>query len=264
MIHAQAFVSPDARLGKNVKVGPGAVIDAGCVIGDDCEIRAHAVITGETVMGAGNQIGYGAIIGAEPQDLSFKGVRSQVVIGDRNVIREYVTIHRGTKEGTQTIIGNECFLMAGAHVAHNCHLGNNVILVNNVLLAGHVQVQDRAFLGGSAVVHQNVRIGEMAIIRGNAGVGKDLPPYFMAVGVNQVSGLNKVGMKRAGIQEAARRQVRRAYEMLYSSGLNLTQAIEKIENELSSPEITKLVAFLRGTKRGICLALSREDSADEE
>jgi len=256
MIHPTASIAPSAQLGNNVRVGPGAQIDDGCVVGDDCEIRAHAVITGQAVLGKGNQIGYGAIIGAEPQDTSFKNEPSRVVVGDGNIIREYVTIHRGSKGGTETRLGDGNFLMVGCHVAHNCRIGNRVIIVNNVLLGGYVEVEDRAFLGGGAVVHQFVRIGELAIIRGRSALGKDLPPYFMACEVNEVSGLNRIGMRRAGFGEEVRRDLTRAYKLLYRSGLNISQALDTIEKELYAPargeEIGKLLAFIRGSKRGIC------------
>ncbi|PTX94735.1 acyl-ACP--UDP-N-acetylglucosamine O-acyltransferase [Verrucomicrobia bacterium LW23] len=254
LIHPYACVHPSAQLGANVRVGAGATIDEGCVIGDDCEIRANAVVTGASVLGAGNQIGYGAIIGAEPQDLSFKGGNSRVEIGARNVIREYVTIHRGTKPDTVTTLGDDCYLMAGAHVAHNCRVGNRVIIVNNVLLAGYVEVGDRAFLGGAAVVHQFVRVGEGAIMRGKAGIGKDLPPWFMAVGTNYTSGLNRVGMRRTGIATATIRKVQRVYQMLYEDGLNVTQALLKMEADpemCDVPEIRTIIAFIRASKRGI-------------
>ena len=254
LIHPTASISPSAKLGANVRVGPGAQIDDGCVVGDDCEIRAHAVVTGRAVLGKGNQIGYGAIIGAEPQDTSYKGEASRVVIGDRNTIREYVTIHRGSKEGTETRLGNGNFLMVGAHVAHNCQIGSNIIIVNNVLLGGYVEVEDRAFLGGGAVVHQLVRIGELAIIRGRSALGKDLPPYFMGCEVNEVSGLNRIGMRRAGLGQDVRMNLTRAYKFLYRSGMNISQALEAIEKELKGEEIAKLVTFIRNSKRGICRA----------
>jgi UDP-N-acetylglucosamine acyltransferase len=255
-IHPTAIVDPKAELGQRVKVGPGAIIDAGCVIGDDSEIRARAIITGTTKIGAKNQIGYGAIIGAEPQDAAFKNVPSRVVIGNNNVIREYVTIHRGTKENSETVIGNDNFLMVGVHLAHNCRLGNNVTLVNNVLLAGYVEVHDRAFIGGAAVVHQHCRVGELVMIKGLGRINRDVPPYFLAVEESFAAGLNSVGLKRAGISPEARKQIREAFDLLYHSGHNVTQAVEKIEKNLKGPEIKKLVEFIRSSKRGICFGTS--------
>ncbi len=257
LIHPTASIASSAQLGANVRVGPGAQIDDGCILGDDCEVRAHAVITGQAVLGQGNQIGYGAIVGAEPQDIAFQhdpAAPSRVVIGDKNIIREYVTIHRGSKPGSETRLGDGNFLMAGCHVAHNCLIGNQAIIVNNVLLGGFVEIEDRAFLGGAAVIHQFVRIGSLAIIRGRSALGKDLPPYFMGCEVNEVSGLNRIGMRRAGIKEDTRRDLTRAYKLLYRSGLNISQALETIEKELHGVEIGKLLTFIRESKRGICKA----------
>ncbi|MDE1169835.1 MAG: acyl-ACP--UDP-N-acetylglucosamine O-acyltransferase [Verrucomicrobium sp.] len=260
MIHPSAHVDPAARLGKDVRVGAGAVVDAGCIVGDGCEIRAHAVVTGGTVLGQGNQVGYGAILGAEPQDHAYKADPenpSRLVIGDHNVIREYATLHRGTKPGSETRVGSHNFLMTGCHVGHNCRIGDRATIVNNVLLAGYVEVQDRAFMGGGAVVHQFVRIGELAIVRGGSAVGKDVPPYCMSPELNQVSGLNRVGLRRAGLPESARRNIFRAFSLLYRQGLNVTQALERIEADLEGAEIGKLLAFIRESKRGICKAYQR-------
>jgi UDP-N-acetylglucosamine acyltransferase len=252
-IHPNALVHPKAELGRNVKIGPGAMIDEHCKIDDDCEIRAHAVITGRSQLGKKNQVGYGAIIGSEPQDLSFKGADSRVVIGDRNTIREYVTIHRGTKEKTETVIGDDNFLMTGVHVAHNCRVGSHVILVNNVLLAGYVTVADRAFLGGGSVVHQHCRIGELVMLKGLTCINRDVPPYILAIEASIAAGLNVVGMRRAGVSSGLRRSLQRAFHLLYRSGYNVTQALEKIEAELKGEEIKKLVQFIQGSKRGICI-----------
>ncbi|QSR88196.1 acyl-ACP--UDP-N-acetylglucosamine O-acyltransferase [Methylacidiphilum caldifontis] len=262
MIHPTAIVSAKAEIGKNVSIGPWVTVEEGCIIGDESEIRAHAVIMTGSTIGHRNQIGYGAIIGAEPQDVSFKGASSFVSIGNDNIIREYVTIHRGSAESSITRIGNGCFLMAGSHVAHNCLLEDEVVLVNNVLLAGYVHVERKAFLGGAAVVHQRVRIGELTMTRGQTRIGKDLPPYFMAVDTNEVSGINRVGLKRAGITEEIRRKIEKAYKILYFEGLNVSQALEKIEKISDCPEIKKLVAFIRATKRGICLARRKNANAN--
>ncbi|TFE66861.1 acyl-[acyl-carrier-protein]--UDP-N-acetylglucosamine O-acyltransferase [Methylacidiphilum sp. Yel] len=264
MIHPTAIVSSKAEIGKDVSIGPWAIVEAGCSIGDSCEIRAHAVITGNSQIGKRNQIGFGAIIGAEPQDVSFKGGFSSVIIGDDNIIREYVTIHRGSAESSVTKIGNHCFLMAGSHVAHNCLVEDQVVLVNNVLLAGYVHVGKRAFLGGAAVIHQHVRIGELTMIRGQTRIGKDLPPYFMAVDTNEVSGINRVGLKRAGITEEIRRKIEEAYKILYFSGYNVSQALEKIEKVSQCNEIQKLVDFIQKTKRGICMARKKNKKDFQE
>lgn len=262
LIHPHAVVDSAAQLGRNVRVGPGAIIEAGAIVGDDCEIRANAIITGSTTLGSGNQVGYGAVVGAEPQDLGYKGAPTRVVIGNNNVLREYATVHRGTKEGSETVVGDNNFLMVGVHVAHNCRIGNHVIIVNNVLLAGYVEIQDRAFLGGGSVIHQFTRVGELAIMRGLTRISKDVPPYFAAATTNHVSGLNRVGMKRAGLTPEARRSVQNLYVTLYRSGLNTTQAMEKLESEPLTAEARKVVEFIRASKRGICAAIQNDSEED--
>jgi UDP-N-acetylglucosamine acyltransferase len=262
-IHPTAAIDPSVQLGHEVRVGPFAVIEEGCVIGDRCEIRAHAVICAGTILGADNQIGYGAVLGAEPQDFAFKGTGSRVEIGSRNRIREYVTIHRATKEGGATLVGDDNFLMGGVHLGHDTQIGNQAILANNTLLSGYVQVGDRAFLGGATIVHQFVRIGTLAITRGGTRLGKDVPPYFMAVATNQVSGINRVGLRRAGVSHESRRAIQAAYDMIYRSDLNVTQAMEELRAKFHLPEIAHLLEFIPGTKRGICRERNRGGEEEE-
>ena len=251
-IHPTAIVDSSIDLGVEVQVGPYAIIEAGCVIGDYCEVRAHAVVCKGTLMGPHNQIGYGAVIGAEPQDYSFKGGRSWVEIGSGNRIREYVTIHRATKEDSATSIGNDNFLMGGVHLGHDVEIGNHVILANNTLLSGYVKVEDAAFLGGATVVHQHTRIGRLAITRGGTRLGKDVPPYFMATDTNLVSGINRIGLRRAGFSHETRRAIQAAYELLYRSDLNVSQALVELRQKFHIPEIAHLTEFIRASKRGIC------------
>jgi len=251
-IHPSAMVEPGSNLGVEVHVGPYAIIEAGCVIGDYCEIRAHAVICKGTLMGPHNQVGYGAVIGAEPQDYGYKGGRSWVEIGSGNKIREYVTIHRASTEGTATSIGNDNFLMGGVHVGHDVEIGNRAILANNTLLSGYVKVEDGAFLGGATIVHQHTRIGRLAITRGGTRLGKDVPPFFMATDTNEVSGINRIGLRRAGFSHETRRAVQAAFELLYRSNLNVTQALEELRQKFHTPEIAYLTEFIRASKRGIC------------
>ena len=265
MIHPRALVHPNAKIGEGTLVGPDVLIEEHVEVGPDCEIRARAVLTGHTKIGSGNQIGYGAVIGAEPQDLSYKPGVSYTVIGDNNVIREYATIHRGTKEGSSTVIGNHCYIMAGAHVAHNCRIGNQVILINNVLLGGYVEIRDYAFLGGAVVVHQFVRIGEYVMVRGQTRIGLDIPPYCMAVATNAVCGLNRVGLKRRGFDPQRRKQIWQAYELYFQSGKNRLQALEGIAAEpgLQTPDIELFSRFIEGTKRGICRAVTAAEAGEE-
>ena len=254
VIHPTAIVHSKARLGADVTVGPYAVIEGGAQIGDGCEIQAHAVICGNVVMGFENTIGYGAIVGGDPQDLAFqKSTDSAVRIGDRNRIREHCTIHRGSMEGSETVVGDDCFLMAGAHLAHNSRLGNHVILANNVLLAGHVTIADQVFVGGGAVFHQYVRIGRLVICQGISGFGKDIPPFCLGAGVNLVAGLNVIGMRRAGFDRAQRAEVKAAFDLLYRSGRNVSQALAAAREQSWGPESTEFFDFVTSAKkRGIC------------
>ncbi len=253
MIHPTAMVSPKAELGREVRVGPGALIEADTVLGDGCEIRAHAVIAAGTRIGPRNQIGFGAVIGAEPQDLSWSGAPSRAILGEGNIVREHVTIHRGAKPESETRIGEGNYLMVGCHVGHNCLVGDRAILVNHVLLAGYVQVGDRAFLGGGSVFHQHVRIGELVMVRGGIRIGMDIPPFLMAVDENEVAGVNRVGLRRAGFPEEARRRIEEAYRILYQSGRNVTQALEALEKSLpAAEELRRMIDFIRASRRGIC------------
>jgi UDP-N-acetylglucosamine acyltransferase len=263
-IHPTAIVDGKTDLGVEVKIGPYAIVESGCVIGDYCEIRAHAVIGRGTLMGPRNQIGYGAIIGGEPQDIGFKNLRTWVEIGSGNKIREYATIHRATVENTATSVGNENFIMGGVHLGHDVKVGNKTIMANNSLLAGYVQVEDGVFLGGATIVHQHTRIGRLAITRGGTRLGKDVPPYFMATDTNLVAGINRIGLRRAGYAQDLRRAIQAAFDMLYYSHLNVTQALDEIEQKFRQPEIAHLLAFIRSSKRGICKGERGERSGEED
>jgi UDP-N-acetylglucosamine acyltransferase len=262
-IHPTAVIDASVQLGAEVQVGPYVVIEAGCVIGDRCEMRPHAVICGGSVLGPDNQVGYGAVIGAEPQDVGFKGHISRVEIGSGNKIREHVTIHRSAKEGGVTSIGNGNFLMVGSHIGHDSVVGNQVILANHVLLGGYVRVEDRVFMGGASIVHQHVRIGTMAIAQGGSAMSMDVPPYFMAINVNQVAGINRVGLRRAGLSQETRRAIQAAFELIYRSKLNVGQALGELRAKYDFPEITRLVDFIAGSKRGICRDWKAGDAGEE-
>jgi UDP-N-acetylglucosamine acyltransferase len=254
MIHPTAVIHPDAQLGANVSVGPYAVIEGAARIGDGCEIQAHAIITGHVEMGRDNVIGYGAVIGAEPQDFAFKpDIHSAVRIGDGNKIREYCTLHRGTTEGSATSVGHGCFLMAGAHLAHNVSLGDRVILANNVLLGGHVQVGERVFIGGGCVFHQHIKVGKLAICQGLSAFSKDIPPFTTAAERNGIAGLNVVGLRRAGYTTDQRNDIKRAFNLLYRSGLNTAQALAAAQARTWGPDGTVFLDFVaQAKKRGIC------------
>jgi len=253
-IHDTAVISPTARIAKNVEIGPYSVIGDNVEIGEGTKIGPHAVIHGWTSIGKDCRIFQFASVGEEPQDLKFKGEKSYLFIGDRTVIREGATIHRATGEGEETRIGNDCLLMALTHVAHNCVLGNHVIMSNVASVAGHVVVEDRVVIGGMAGVHQFVKIGRNAMVGGMARLVQDVVPFTIVAGYPaRVSGLNSVGMSRAGITLESRRRVKQAYKILYRSGLSLPEAISVIEQDVDScEEVEHLLRFLRNADRGIC------------
>jgi len=265
MLHPTAVIHPDARLGSRVTVGPHAVIEAGALIGDGCTIQAHAVITGHVSMGNENVIGHGAIIGGDPQDFAFRPeIESTVQIGEGNTIREYATIHRGTSSGSATIVGSHCYLMGGAHLAHNCRLGDRVILANNVLLGGHVTVEERVFIGGGCVFHQHLRIGQLAICQGASAFSKDIPPFTIAAERNGVAGLNVIGLRRADLTGAERADVKAAFALLYRSGLNVRQAVAAAQQRPWGPHATTFWNFVAATgKRGLCALLGGRPGEDE-
>ncbi len=254
MLHPTALIHPDARLGTGVSVGPYAVIEGAARIGDGCEIQAHAIIGAHVVMGKNNLVGYGAVIGGDPQDFAFqRSVKSEVRIGDGNKIREYCTIHRGTTEGSATVVGSGCFLMGGAHLAHNCHLGDHVVIANNSLLAGYVTIGERVFIGGGSAFHQHVRVGRFAMCQGLTACSKDLPPFTISSGLNGVAGLNVVGLRRAGFTSAQRAEIKAAFALLYRRGLNTTQALAAAREQPWGEAAQSFWDFVAGAKkRGLC------------
>ena len=249
-----AVIEENVTLAENVKVGAHAVIGANVSIGEGTRIEPHAVINSWTSIGKDSHIFQFASVGAEPQDLKFKGEKSYTIIGDRTTIREYSSIHRATGEGEETRIGDDCLLMAYTHVAHNCVLGNRIIMSNAAMLAGHAIVEDGVVIGGMAGVHQFVKIGRNAMIGGTSKLVQDVVPFTMVDGhPARAVGLNSVGISRAGIPLDVRRRIKQAYKILYRAGLNLTQAIAVIEQEVDScEEIDHMLRFLRNAERGIC------------
>jgi UDP-N-acetylglucosamine acyltransferase len=257
-IHKTAIISSKANIAKGVAVGPYAVIEEDTEIGQETIIGPHVRIHKGTRIGRQCRIHTGACLGDEPQDLNFKGEKSFVEIGDRNVFREYVTVHRGTEKGSATEIGNDNYFMAFAHIAHNCCIGDNVIVCNNTLLGGHVRLEDRAFLSAGCLLHQFVRVGKVALTGGGVRLNKDIPPYMMSNNNNIISGYNVVGLRRAGIKPQARSQIKEAFRILYRSGLNLSNALAEIEKARPGPEVRHLVEFIRSSKRGICFTRSNQ------
>ena len=249
-IHPSAIVSEKAHLAEDVCVGPFAIIDAGVEIGPGCVIGAQAWITGRARIGADNHIGYGSIIGANPQDTSFdSSIDSCVAIGEHNRIREYVTIHRSTSEGGSTLVGDSNFLMTGVHLAHDVQMGNHNVLANNVLLAGHIEMGDHIFLGGGSGFHQFLHIGSYAIVQGNAVVSRDVPPFCMAHGRNELAGLNVIGLRRGGFSADERADIKRAYHLLFRSGGNITEALTIAEESTWTDVAMQLLDSARHASR---------------
>lgn len=264
-IHPSAIIGRNVRLGDSCQIGPGCVIEDGVVLGARNRLLMNVYVGPGTTIGDDNQLHMGAVVGHLPQDLAFKGGESFTKIGSRNTIREYVTIHRGTKDGTSTVIGNDNFLMANAHVAHNCEIGNNVILVNLASLTGHCVIEDGAFLSGMVGLHQFTRVGHYAIISALSAVNKDVPPYMLCGGRPAViQGLNVVGLRRAGMPPPVREEIKHAYKLLYRSGLNVSNAIEAIQRECKTSEAQQLVEFINASSRGICAGISGDSSDSEE
>jgi UDP-N-acetylglucosamine acyltransferase len=253
-IHPTAIVDPTAKIAADVAIGPYAVIGANAVIGARSAIASHVVIEADVTIGTDNVIDHAAIVGTAPQDLSFSAERkTRVEIGNENVIREHCTIHRGSAEGSVTKIGDKNFLMAGVHVGHNCEIGNNVIIANNCLLGGHVRIGDGAFLGGACVFHQHMVVGRLAITQGASGFGKDIPPFVIAAEHNYVFGLNVIGLRRAGFGAKDRDEIKAAFKLIYTSGLNIGQALEKAATMKLGPAAREFLDFVANAKkRGIC------------
>ena len=252
-IHPLAVVHPEARLGRGVEVGPFCLVGEKARIGDGTKLVSNVVVNGHTIIGRDNEIHSFAVIGVSSQDKKYRGEVSYVRIGDRNVIREFVTINRGTGAESDTIIGDDNHLLAYVHIAHNCRIGNRVVMSNLAQLAGHVVVADGANIGGMVGVHQFVRIGRMAMVGGMSKVVKDIPPFMLVEGnPSAVYGLNTVGLKRANIPAESLAELKDAHRILYRSNHNLKEALERLEGKMHSPEGRELLAFLQEeTDRGI-------------
>ncbi|MBO6520705.1 MAG: acyl-ACP--UDP-N-acetylglucosamine O-acyltransferase [Rhodospirillales bacterium] len=255
-IHPTAIIDPAAELGDGVKVGPYTVVGAGVTLGDGVELMSHVVVAGDTSVGAGTRIFPFSAIGHQPQDLKFKGEASKLIIGERNVIREHVTMNPGTDGGgLVTRVGNECLFMVGAHVAHDCQIGNNVILVNNATMAGHVVVEDWAIVGGLSAVHQFVRIGRHAMIGGMSGVEHDVIPYGTVTGNRaKLEGLNIVGLKRRGFSRDMIHEIRKAYRMIFAEEGTMAERLQDVIEDFSDNEpVMEIVNFIQSdSSRRIC------------
>jgi UDP-N-acetylglucosamine acyltransferase len=254
MIHPTAIIENGAQLSEDVQVGPFCVIGTQVKIGAGTKLISHVSVAGRTEIGTGCTIHPFATIGGPPQDISYKGEDTACVIGDRNTIREYVTINRAsTKADGVTRIGSSNFIMAYAHIAHDCMVGSNVTMANGANLAGHVRIDDYASIMGLSAVHQFARVGKYAYVGGITGVPNDIPPFVMAAGSRaKLYGLNVVGLERRGFSKEEIAELKRAYRFLFRSALSLKDALQTIDEQLEGPHIQELVTFIRSSERGIC------------
>lgn len=251
-IHPTAIISKNSDVASDVDIGPHVVIEPNAKIGPGVKILANSYIFKHTEIGEGCVIHVGAVLGDVPQDVAFEGKKTYLKIGKNNIIREYVTIHRGTKENSSTTIGDNNFFMASSHVGHNCQIGNNVIVANGALLAGYVTAEDSAFISGNVVIHQYCRIGRLSIIGGFSGVNKDVPPFMSVRGPSVVWSINLIGLRRAKFKNETINEIKEAYNIIYHSNLNTEQAVKKILGTNPGKEVMYLVEFIKGSKRGIC------------
>ena len=264
LIHPTAIIDPLAEIDPTVEIGPNVIIEGPVRIGARTRLMANCYIAGETTIGCDNQIFVGCVIGLAPQHLHFKPeFKCGVVVGDSNVLREYVTIHQASIDGTNTTVGSHNFLMANCHVAHDAVVGSHTIMANGTLLAGHTVVEDRAVLSGLVAVHQHARIGRLAMIGGLSKIVKDVPP-FMTVDGSAICGINTVGLRRAGMGPQTREKIKQAYKILYRMRSSVPNALARLEEELGMcPEVRHIIDFVRGSIRGISKQVRRQPEQDD-
>ena len=262
-VHPSAVVGPEAELGPQVEIGPFCILDGRIRIGAGTRLIGHVTILGDVRIGEHNVLHPNAVIGDEPQDLAYTGGPRAVRIGNRNVFREGVTVHRGSERGEVTIIGDGNFLMQNSHVAHDCRLGNSTIIAGGALLAGWVQVGDGALVSGNCVVHQYVRIGRLAMMRGLSRTSRDIPPFCICDHTHTLRGINVVGLRRAGFSTTAIAALRKAFRALFGERQNLKLAIERMLGEGDiAPEVAELVDFIRASKRGVAFGPRQGDAGE--
>lgn len=248
-----ARIHPEASIGAQTVISDYVVIESDVSIGAFCRIEPYVYIKRWTTIGDYNEISAGAALGTDPFDKAFTGERSYLRIGNRNKIREHWTISRGTKPESETVIGDDNYIMSSGHIAHNAVIGNQVVIASCTLVAGYVEIEDQAFVSGGVGIHQFSRIGRLAMVGGSVRVNKDVPPFFLYAGLYvEPNGVNKVGLKRAGFSEEDIAAIKDAYRLLYHAGLKLEEALERIEREIPTEHARHLVKFIRSSKRGIC------------
>ena len=263
-IHPTSVIGPDVELAAGVEIGPLCFLEGKIRVGPRTRLIGHVTILGITELGADNVLHPGSVIGDEPQDLTYTGIARSVKIGDRNVFREYTTVHRGSEHGDVTIMGDDNFMMQNAHVAHDCRVGNSTIIAGGALLAGWVELGDRALVSGNCVVHQYTRIGRLAMMRGLSRTSRDVPPFCIMDGTHTLRGINLVGLKRAGIPSKSIHALRHAFTTLFGTRQNLKLAIERVEKSGAlEPEVTELLNFIKASTRGVAFGPHDRQSSDD-
>lgn len=254
-IHPTALIDGSAELGANIEIGAYSIVGPGCRLGDGTRLGPHVVLERDVHLGSDCFVAAGAVLGGDPQDLKFGGEVAPVVVGDRTTIRECVTVNRGTAAHGRTEVGEDCLIMAYAHVAHDCIIGDRVIIANAVQMGGHVEISDWAIVGGLTAIHQFARIGAHAMVGGASAVRKDVPPFVKASGHPiHIIGLNTVGLRRRGFENGALRPIRQAHRLLFQSRLNVTQALERIRGEVEqTDEVRQMIRFIETSRRGIAV-----------
>lgn len=253
IIHPSAIIDPEAAIGEGVAIGPWSMIGPRVTVGDGTRIGAHVLVEKDTTIGAGCHLHQGAVLGTDPQDLKYRGEDTVLVVGDRTVIREYATLNRGTADLQQTVVGDDCLLMAYSHIAHDSQIGNNVVIANAVNMAGHVLIEDWAIVGGLTAIHQFARIGAHAFVGGASRVSQDVPPYTRVAGSpTKLYGLNSIGLDRRGLSREVRQALKNAYRAVFQGNLPLSQGLEQAEAEAEDfPEVRHFLSFIRTSERGV-------------
>ncbi len=262
MIHPTAIISTTANVDPSCTIGPYSVVDDHVVLGANCRLAPHVHITGHTTVGEGNVFHTGCVIGDAPQDFKYRDEPTRLRIGDHNIFREQVTVHRSNKLSEDTVIGSHNILMANSHIAHNCSLGDRIIIVNGALIAGHVTIADGALISAHCLVHQFVRIGRFALMQGGSLITKDLAPATVACRFNEICGLNIIGLRRAGVSSVERLELKRLYHHLFRSDQNLTDAVAKAEPLFGSPLALEMLQFIKTSKRGVVMRSGAPDEVE--
>ncbi len=260
LIHPSAVIDSEASIAPDVQIGPFAIIEGAVQIGPGCVIEGHACLSGPMTLGADNFVGHGAVLGKSPQHKGYRGEPTTLIVGEGNIFREFVTIHRGTVQGGgETRIGDQNLIMINCHLGHDCKVGNNCTLVNGALVAGHVELQDGCILSGHTAIQQKVRVGRLAMMGGLASTTKDVPPFVLLQGYNCVSGLNIIGLRRAGVCAESIAALREAFRILFKEGRTQRSALERIEADIGQvSEVREFTSFIRASTLGISPARSWE------